>query len=129
MTAVAAIINYNGKVLVGKKRSDSKKILAGQWHIPGETIEGNETDEEALIRGMEEETGLDILIGSYIASSITPTPHSNIRWYECFAQTDKTRCGSDLEEIRWVSKREVLNECSPEAVSRWPQKVVDYFAH
>lgn len=127
MTAVVAIINYQDKILIGKKRTDSKKFLAGKWHIPGETVERNEEDEQALIRGIKEETGLDIIVGRYIASHITPTSKSEARWYECFSQTDKVTPGSDLEELKWVDKKKVLSMCSDKAVSLWAKKVIDYF--
>ena len=48
--ALIAIVNFDGKILVGKKKSSSPKFLAGEWHIPVETAEAEETDEEVLIR-------------------------------------------------------------------------------
>jgi ADP-ribose pyrophosphatase YjhB (NUDIX family) len=87
--AVVAIINYGGKKFLGKKRSDSSKRLAGQWHFPGETVEGDETDEQALKRCGGEEIGLEITVGRYLGSHVTPTSHRAVKFYECFAYTDK----------------------------------------
>jgi len=126
--AVVAIVNYNGLVLIGKKRKDSHKFLAGEWHIPGENVEGDESDEEALIRGMREEASLDIRIGEYIASHKTPTSRKEARWYECFADTNEVKCGSDLEELKWVTKNEVLKTCSERAYSLWPREIIEYFS-
>ena len=126
MAAVSGIVNYCGKVLIGKKRSDSKKFLAGCWHIPGETIEGDETDKVALKRGFIEETNLEIKVGNYICSSITPTSKTEIRWYECFSETDSVKPGSDLEELKWVPKKNVIKECDKKAIGLWPQEVRDY---
>lgn len=130
MVAVSGIVNYEGKVLIGKKRSDSFKKLAGKWHIPGETIEEGESDEEALVRGMKEETQLDIIVGDYICSSISPTSKSQVRWYECFSKTDKINCSgklSDLEDVKWVNKRDVLFSVDKEAKEYWPKKIFEYF--
>ncbi len=44
MTAVVAIIRYRDNILIGKKKANSIKFLAGEWHIPGETVQDNETD-------------------------------------------------------------------------------------
>lgn len=129
MVAVVAIINYQNNILIGKKKTDSKKFLKGQWHIPGETLEGNETDEQALIRGMKQETGLDIIVGRYIGSHITPTSKSEARWYECFAKNDNVIPGSDLEELKWVTKEGVLSMCSDKAISLWSKEIIDYFLH
>lgn len=127
MGAVIGIINYNGKVLVGKKRRDSNKFLAGEWHIPGETIEDGETDEDALIRGFQEEAGLEIRVGKYLSSHTTPTSKKEAKWYECFSKTDKVIPGSDLEKVEWILKNKVLKICSKKAYSLWPKEILDYF--
>lgn len=126
-SAVVAIVNYNGKILLGKKRKDSKKFLAGEWHMPGETVEDTETDEQALIRGVKEEAGLEIKIGRYIGFGISPTNKREVKWYECFADTDKIICGSDLDEIKWVDKNQVLANYSSRAKNLLPKQILDYF--
>ena len=101
--AVVGIINYKGdSVLVGKKKSDSKKFLAGEWHIPGGKVEYGETDEIALKREMKEETGLDIIVGDYLGSHKTPKSKSEARWYECISLTDNVIPGDDLEDAKFV---------------------------
>jgi len=127
MDSVVAIINYEDNILIGKKRSDSLKKLAGQWHILGERIEKGENDEQALIRGVREEAGIEIKVGRYIGLSITPTSRSEARWYECSYVSGELRAGDDLEEIKHIPKNEVLNSCSEEAVSLWPKEIKDYF--
>jgi ADP-ribose pyrophosphatase YjhB (NUDIX family) len=129
MDSVAAIINYENKILIGKKKSNSKKFLAGQWHLLGETIRDDETDEEALKRGVREEARLDIRVGRYICSSFNPADESEVRWYECFANTDNAVPGSDLEELKWVPKEYVLFACSARAISLWGKEITDYFLH
>ena len=125
--AVVAIVNYQGKILLGKKKSDSKKSLAGKWHIPGEGIEDGESDESALIRCLDEEAKLKIKVNKFIASGITPTGKTS-NWYECFSDTDNTVPGSDLEAIKWIPKNEVIDEIYEGACRLWPQKVLDYFS-
>ncbi len=125
--AVVAIVIYQGKILVGKKRRDSQKILAGEWHIPGETVENNETDEEALRRGIREEAELEIRVEKYIGSHVTPTNQRETRWYECFAETNQVVCGSDLEDIKWIERTNVLDFCSLKATFLWPNEIQDYF--
>lgn len=127
MTAVVAIINYQNKILIGKKKSDSEKFLSGLWHIPGETIIWNETDERALKRGMKEETGLNITVGKYIGSSVTPTSKSEARWYECFSQTEDVNPRSDLEKLAWIDKEDVLFLLPLQSISLWPKEVREYF--
>ncbi|SRR3989344_8097383 len=125
--AVVAVVNCRDKILLGKKRKDSPKFLAGEWHIPGETVEDGESDQEALIRGMREEAGLEIEVGKYLGNHATPTSQREAKWYECSAKTDKVFVGSDLEDIKWIPRKEVLNYCSPRATELWPQNIQDYF--
>ncbi|MEK6914087.1 MAG: NUDIX domain-containing protein [Nanoarchaeota archaeon] len=124
--AVVAVVNYNGKILLGKKNKNSKKFLAGEWHVPGENVEDNESDDEALIRGIKEEAGLEIVVGEYLGSHITNTG-KEAKWYECFAESDKLIVGSDLEDAKFIPRNEVLIYCDRKAKDLWPEKIKDYF--
>ncbi|MFN8411845.1 MAG: NUDIX domain-containing protein [Anaerolineales bacterium] len=56
--ACAAIIK-NGKILLVHHRSAHESY----WTLPGGGVEGNETYEQAALREVKEETGLDVVIG------------------------------------------------------------------
>lgn len=124
--AVAAIVHYNNSILIGKKKESNGKYLSGKWHIPGETLRKGETDISALVRGMKEEAGIDIQVVKYLASHQTPS-HTVVNWYECIPKTIDITAGSDLSELKWVPKKEVINMCADEAISFWPKEVRDYF--
>ena len=123
--AVVAVVNCRDKILLGKKRKDSPKFLAGEWHIPGETVEDGESDQEALIRGIKEETGLDIQVGNYLASHVSPRG-KRVNWYECRTQNNEIFPGSDLVEVRWATKEEAVELCRYVA-DLWPQEIKKYF--
>jgi len=123
--AVVALINYNNQVLIGKKRKSHGKWFSEKWHIPGETIEPRESDEEALIRGIKEETGLDIQVGNYLASHVSPRG-KRVNWYECRTQNNEIFPGSDLVEVRWATKEEAVELCRYVA-DLWPQEIKKYF--
>jgi ADP-ribose pyrophosphatase YjhB (NUDIX family) len=125
-SGVVAVVIHEGKILLGKKRSDSSKFLAGRWHIPGETIEIGEDDKGALIRGIREEAGIGIYVGDYIGKSLSPS-HHELRWYECFAPSDKIIAGSDLEDVQWVSKNTILPFLDLEVKQFWSKEIVNYF--
>ena len=58
---VAAIIySKDNKLLMGKKNPDEVNTYKNCWHIPGGGIEEGETHEQALIREVQEETGVDV---------------------------------------------------------------------
>ena len=123
--AVIAIVNFNDKILVGKKRSDSSSFLSGLWHIPGESLEEGENDYDALTRGMIEEAGLKIRVGKLIGSNETPNRFAN--WYECFCDDDKINVGSDLEDARFIPKEEVMDFIGERTLEYWPKEVLEYF--
>lgn len=52
--------------MLGRKIYNANKILSDKWHIPGETKKEEETDEEALVRGIKEEAGIQIKVGKYL---------------------------------------------------------------
>lgn len=124
--AVVALVNYNGNILLGKKLDGAEGFLSGRWHIPGETLEKGETDEEGLLRGIMEEAGIEIGILKYLASHRTPK-NTLVKWYECEALTYDIRAGSDLSEVRWVPKSRVIEMCNDGAKTLWPKQIQEYF--
>lgn len=58
---VAGFIRKDGKILVGQRPENNS--LAGQWEFPGGKIESGETPEQALIRELNEELGIDAEVG------------------------------------------------------------------
>ncbi len=52
------IMSNDGKILLGKVRAGG--VYPDCWHIPGGGVDEGETKEQALIREMYEEIGLDI---------------------------------------------------------------------
>ncbi|MFC3878735.1 (deoxy)nucleoside triphosphate pyrophosphohydrolase [Algoriphagus namhaensis] len=64
---VCAIIISEGKLLCAK-RSESMS-LPGYWEFPGGKIEGKETEQEALIREIKEELGVNVIPTQKLTSS------------------------------------------------------------
>lgn len=54
---VGAVVVHEGRVLLIRR---GKPPLQGRWVVPGGTVELGETLEEAVIRELREETGLEV---------------------------------------------------------------------
>ena len=58
LVVAVAMIDVDGRVLIAK-RPEGKK-LAGLWEFPGGKVEPGERPEQALIRELKEELGVDV---------------------------------------------------------------------
>jgi len=56
------IINEKGEILMPKRNQPELPEIHNKWEFPGGGIEFGETPEEALLREVKEETGLDVEI-------------------------------------------------------------------
>ncbi|MFP4518624.1 MAG: (deoxy)nucleoside triphosphate pyrophosphohydrolase [Oceanicaulis sp.] len=57
LVAACALVDPDGRVLVARRPEG--KELAGQWEFPGGKIEPGESPEQALIRELREELGVE----------------------------------------------------------------------
>ncbi len=55
----AMIFSKDGKLFLGKKDPTKGGVYKDCWHIPGGGIEQGETNEQAFVREIKEETGID----------------------------------------------------------------------
>lgn len=57
LVSAVALIDADGRVLLAQRPEG--KALAGLWEFPGGKVEAGERPEEALIRELKEEVGID----------------------------------------------------------------------
>jgi 8-oxo-dGTP diphosphatase len=83
---------------------------AGLWSLPGGRIEPGETDAEALVREMREETGLAVQTGRLIGTVRRLGQGGDIldiRDYAATVTGGTLRAGDDAAEARWVTASEL----------------------
>src|ERR1700739_4781186 len=79
---------------------------AGLWSLPGGRIEPGETDAQALVREMREETGLTVKPGPLLGRVQRPAAGGKVLDIRDYAGTitgGTLRAGDDAADARWVA--------------------------
>ncbi len=108
---VAAAIERDGRYLAARRTRPAD--VAGLWEFPGGKVEPGETEEEALVREIREELGVEIAVGEripgewplrddlvlhlYVAALIDGEPapleqHDQVRWV----------APADFDSVDWL---------------------------
>ncbi len=77
----------------------------GLWSIPGGRIEPGESDDEAVVREVREETGLEVTCGPLLGA--VDRPGLVIRDYQAFITGGAVVAGDDAAAARWATPAEV----------------------
>jgi 8-oxo-dGTP diphosphatase len=99
----AVVKDGQGRLLLIKRGHEPG---AGLWSLPGGRIEPGETDAEALVREMLEETGLKIAPGRLLGSVKRPGRDGDvidIRDYAATVISGTLRAGDDAADAMWAS--------------------------
>ena len=119
---VGAVITRDNLVLAAQRSATMS--LPGMWEFPGGKIEPGETEQEALVREIDEELGAEILVGQRITStrheydfgfvtlttfyatlmseSIDRTEHSELRWVTAEEMRDLDWAPADIPAIELI---------------------------
>jgi len=99
----AIITDPAGRLLLIKRGHEPE---AGRWSLPGGRIEPGESDEQALVREVREETGLVVTPGRLVGTVDRPQPDGRvlvIRDYAAEVTGGDLTAGDDAAGARWVS--------------------------
>jgi 8-oxo-dGTP diphosphatase len=106
---VAAVIERDGKVLICRRRADSRHPL--KWEFPGGKVEPEETPAAALARELQEELGIQAVIGAEIVSFVYQYPGRApilLRFFQV-REYSGTAVNREFEEIRWEQQEKLPN--------------------
>jgi ADP-ribose pyrophosphatase YjhB (NUDIX family) len=119
----AVVEDSRGRLLLIKRGHEPGK---GLWSLPGGRIEAGETDAEALVREMLEETGLTVEPGRLIGRVRRPGIAGNVIDIKDYAATvtgGELRAGDDADDARWVAVEELgalaLTDGLVDALTEW----------
>ena len=108
---VGGVVLIDGRVVLIRR---GKEPLRGRWVIPGGTVELGETLHEAVVREMQEETGLlvapreVVLVFDRIQREGPSVEyHYVIIDYACEYVSGELKAGSDADEVALVAPEEL----------------------
>lgn len=123
VVGVGAVVVHEGRVVLIKRRFEP---LAGQWSLPGGTLEIGETLEAGVAREILEETGLEVQIGPVVEvfDRILLDPDRRVRYhfvlidYLCRPIGGRLQAGSDAADAVFVEPSTVPSyRLTPKAAS------------
>jgi 8-oxo-dGTP diphosphatase len=104
---VGAVINDDdGRLLLILRGHEPGK---GLWSVPGGRNEPGETDQQALVREVHEETGLEVACGPLLGAVERPGLAGaviEIRDYAAVVTGGTLAAGDDAADARWVTAGE-----------------------
>lgn len=130
----AIILNEDGQVLIAK-RSQQTRNERGAWETPGGKVDFGETREEAIIREIKEELGVDIEIIDEICSTDQLLKKEKQHWVPTMflakiidGQTPSIQEPHKCEAIRWVDFDDLpknMSQVSSAGIDRFLDQVAD----
>lgn len=120
---VTGLIRKGSKILVGQRPLGH--TLAGQWEFPGGKIERNESPEEALIRELREELGIDAEVGD-LKLSCTHTFGDTgivILFFEVLFWKGEPKAVHHMD-LKWIEPEEMQTLPIPDANRRILHRII-----
>jgi 8-oxo-dGTP diphosphatase len=114
----AGIVIEGGRVLLSRRKAGGH--LAGAWEFPGGKVEPGEDPRHALVRELQEEVGIDVLVGEVVECTFHHYADANKSVLLLFFEATRTAQSPepsvlDVAEIKWAARADLKDEEFPAA--------------
>jgi 8-oxo-dGTP diphosphatase len=117
LVAAVALIDPDGRVLIAQRPPG--KSMAGLWEFPGGKVDAGETPEQALVRELKEELGIDTA-----TSCLAPIAFAS-HGYESFHLLMPVFACRKWNGIAQPREGQTLKWVAPRELSRFPMPPAD----
>lgn len=99
---VGAIIERDGTVFAARRNPE--RSAGGLWEFPGGKIEAGETPEQALVRELQEELGVEVSVGELVDTSLSRVADLTIELacYRARLEGAAPTSSTDHDALTWV---------------------------
>ncbi|MDX7986588.1 8-oxo-dGTP diphosphatase MutT [Xenorhabdus sp. 12] len=112
--AAGVIRNSNNAIFITQRSADSH--MGGFWEFPGGKLEQGENPEQALIRELKEEVGIEVTHSELLDTITHEFPDRNITLYFFLVDEWKNEpFGREGQPYRWVLQSELIADEFPPA--------------
>lgn len=122
-SVVLGVVTNNDKVLLVKRKPTEGML---RWQFPGGIVEKNETVEDAIVRELKEETGIDVKALTRIGERVHPYTNRYMAYIACeYLSGGISVSDDDLECAEWVG----IDSLDEHFTTPLFDKVADYLSH
>ena len=116
VVAAAALIDADNRVLIAKRPPG--KPMAGLWEFPGGKVQAGETPEQALIRELHEELGIELCddcMAPYVFASHTYHDFHLLMPLYISRRWEGEITAKEGQQLKWVRAVRLSDYAMPEA--------------
>lgn len=109
LNVVAAVIQYQDKVLCALKGHHKHSYLSNKYEFSGGKVELSETAEQALVREIKEELNLDIHVTAHLLTveHSYPDLHIQLATFSCVVHSIENLVLNEHQGVQWYTTDEL----------------------
>ena len=108
VVVAAAIIDGDPPALLAAQRA-YPPALAGRWELPGGKVHDDEDEVEALVRELQEELGVDVVVGERAAADVVTVDGRGVLHVYWAGLLDGEPRALEHASLRWLPAGELYD--------------------
>jgi 8-oxo-dGTP diphosphatase len=109
LVVAGALCDARGRILIARRPAD--RHMGGRWEFPGGKVGRDETEEQALVRELREELGVQVRAPQFCLRLTHAYPDRTVE-LSCWIVADfsgEPQC-RDGQQLKWVAAAELMQQ-------------------